>query len=348
MKPAFVLSVLAALAPACVAEARVQTPAQIVSGQTVEARIAPTGRTEADCLRFDLPRGAIYDVVVRSSAFDVRATVDGACGGGFQNLDRAGGRDERIVGSSLYSPERFVRVDGGGAGGAYSVSLKVYPVDPAVYAPPPVPSAMAGWSADRIWASLDARLGQTADFSRLSAEESLWFRYHMGLSSAQRAAGMTRWVDANVHWPRQQAQRAAAAGTLASAPAAPSVVTAAAPPASVTPPAPRRLGRCVSSGECYYAVVAHFNDEYDAYQPSYDGTRLSWGIQVSDTASPGFSAPFTICGLQVYARPNQAERIRGYMNPTSESYARRFSLSPHDGGFPICAWAPPRYTGPNR
>ncbi|MGQ2990163.1 MAG: hypothetical protein ACT6RD_02565 [Brevundimonas sp.] len=347
MKLALVLSALAVLGSASVARAWVQTPTEIGSGQTVEARMAATGRTEADCFRFKSPRGAIHDVVVRSTAFDVRASVDSSCSGAVQNLDNAGGRDERFVGSSLFSWDRFIRVDGGGAGGAYSVSLKVYPVDPSVYAPPPVPSAMAGWSADRIWTSLDARLGQTADFSLLSAEESLWFRYHMGLSSAQRAAGMTRWVDANVHWPRQAAQRASAPQTPAPAPA-PSVAAAVAPPASVTPPAPRRLGRCVSSGVCYYAVVAHFNDEYDPYQPSYDGTRLSWGIQVSDTAGSRFTEPFTICGIQVYAQANQAERIRGYMKPTSESYARRFSLSPHDGGFPICAWSPPRYTGPNR
>lgn len=133
---------------------------------------------------------------------------------------------------------------------------------------------------------------------------------------------------------------------LAAAPAPPAPPVAS-PPAPVKPAAPLPPN-CVSSGVCYYAVVAHFNDEYDANQRSYDGTRLGWGIRVSDTANNVYSVPFTICGKQVYARPSDETRIRGYLKPTSEAYARRFSLSPYDGGFPICAWAPPRYTGPNR
>lgn len=139
---------------------------------------------------------------------------------------------------------------------------------------------------------------------------------------------------------------------LAAAPAL-SPPVAAATPRPVPAPVPAKPAaplppNCVSSGVCYYAVVAHFNDEPDAYQRSYDGTRLSWGIRVSDTPNAVYSVPFTICGMQVYGRPSDETRIRGYMKPTSEAYARRFSLSPYDGGFPICAWVPPRYTGPNR
>ncbi len=222
MKLVFVLSIMAALAPICAAQAQPAGQTLIAPGQTVTARMAPTGRTEADCFRFVLPRGATYDVVVRSAAFDARASVYGSCGGALQNLDNAGGRDERLVSSSLSGGDRFIAVDAGGTGGgAYVVSVKVYPVDPNAYAPPPTPAAMAGWSAARIWTDLNTKLGRVADFTRLTPDESLWVRYHISLSSAQHAAGVTRWVDANIHWPNQDAQRAAAASRAQAASAAP-------------------------------------------------------------------------------------------------------------------------------
>lgn len=173
--------------------------------------------------------------------------------------------------------------------------------------------------------------------NRLTPEERAWTK-----AFAQRSIDQ--------YLADRDAGRLPAQSLPAAAPSAPTAapVVRPAPPAPAPRPVPQRPGRCVSTGECYFAVVAHHGDERDAYQRSYDGTRLSWGIQVSNTASSGFSVPFSICGIQVYAPAARAEQIRGYMNPTSEAYVRRFSLSPHDGGFAICSWSPPRYTGPNR
>lgn len=191
------------------------------------------------------------------------------------------------------------------------------------YAPPARPAGHGGTDGD-LFAALQAEvLADRVD--AMPDAEYYWWRYHVRLANLQREAGVQTWI-----------QRNPASGA----------------PAPVTPrpaaPAPVRPAHCSADGTCAYAVVAHAGDARDAYERSYDGTRLSWGIRVTDRAVGPYTQRFAACGVTFYARDVDAANIRGRLSPTSEAYIRRYSLYPFESGPVICSWTPPRYTGPNR
>ncbi len=223
-----------------------------------------------------------------------------------------------------------------------------------VYAPPPRPSGYDGVSDGDLMKRLSDSIGDGPDSTerirRMDPVARAWMTYHSRLLVREYLAGVNTWRDANptteelarrrAAQARAEAQARADAAAQAQAQARTRAQAAAAPPAL-------RPG-CRADGTCTYAVVSHMGGQTDPYMPSYEGTLPMWGIMVTGQPTPRHTIPFTICGIQVYAASSDERDIRGRMNPTSEAYARRFSLSPYGGGAAICAWSPPRYTGPNR
>lgn len=222
-----------------------------------------------------------------------------------------------------------------------------------VYDPPPRPAGYDGLSDGDLMKQLSDSIGDgpqtSARIDALDPVARAWMTYHSRLLVREYLAGTNTWRDANPTTEelgrRREAQARAQARAQADAQAR-AQAQSRAQVAAATPPALRP--GCNAAGECRYAVVSHMGGQTDPYMPSYEGTLPMWGIYVTDRPTPRHTIPFTICGIQVYAASSDEVDIRGRLNPTSEALARRFSLSPYGGGVAICAWSPPRYTGPNR